>query len=208
MKTFYLEEEDRDYLHSTAFVMAKKNLTTDEGYRQLKKYSIGIRCIYVNITPYVNLYQLCEYLQINQFSIEFPLWHAPTNFFHIRFNDHTWVNITNLFEIFDAPNQIEKMVKNSKESSRKFKTYLMSDSNTGLTKIGKAINPKIRERTLQSEKPTIVLFAICNDNIEYELQYEYDHVRIRGEWFDLRQKHIDEIINSYNFQVIESITTT
>ena len=43
----------------------------------------------------------------------------------------------------------------------------MKYSNTGLTKIGKAINPKQRERTLlQSEKPTISLFAICKDNVE------------------------------------------
>ena len=62
----------------------------------------------------------------------------------------------------------------------------MKYSNTGLTKIGKAINPKQRERTLlQSEKPTISLFAICENNVELKLHKEFKDKRIREEWSGL-----------------------
>lgn len=45
----------------------------------------------------------------------------------------------------------------------------MKDENTGFTKIGKSIHPKKRERTLQSEKPTISLFKVCDKLVEKEL---------------------------------------
>ena len=80
------------------------------------------------------------------------------------------------------------------------KTYLMKDSNTGLIKIGKAIDPKFRERTLQSEKPTISLFAICNNLIEDELHKKYNDKRIRGEWFKLSEDEVSDIIKEYNFR--------
>lgn len=82
------------------------------------------------------------------------------------------------------------------------RTYLMKDSNTGYTKIGKAIDPKYRERTLQSEKPTISLFAVCDDNIELELHKKFEDKRIRGEWFDLKDNELIEIVNQYSFKII------
>ena len=41
------------------------------------------------------------------------------------------------------------------------KTYLMKDRHNGLYKIGSSKKPKFRERTLQSEKPSIKLVKIC-----------------------------------------------
>ena len=82
------------------------------------------------------------------------------------------------------------------------KTYLMKDSNTGLIKIGKAIDPKFRERTLQSEKPTISLFAICNDLIEDELHKKYSDKRVRGEWFNLSKDDVSDIIKEYDFKLL------
>ena len=79
------------------------------------------------------------------------------------------------------------------------KTYLMKDSNTGLTKIGKAVDPKYRERTLQSEKPTISLFAVCEDNVESKLHEQYKDKRVRGEWFNLTGEEIKNIINKFKF---------
>lgn len=79
-------------------------------------------------------------------------------------------------------------------------TYLMYDSNTGLTKIGKSKKPKIREKTLQSQKPAIDLFAICEDDIEKVLHNQYAFYRVRGEWFNLSQEQISDIINRYSFE--------
>ena len=87
------------------------------------------------------------------------------------------------------------------KQSEKQKTYLMKDSNTGLTKIGKAIDPKYRERTLQSEKPTISLFAVCENNIELELHDKFDSKRVRGEWFNLTDNEINNIVKDYKFSI-------
>lgn len=86
-------------------------------------------------------------------------------------------------------------------SSKKFQTYLMKDSNTGYTKIGKAINPKFRERTLQSEKPSISLFAVYDNLIEFELHKKFESKRIRGEWFNLCEEDIKLILDSYKFNI-------
>ena len=76
----------------------------------------------------------------------------------------------------------------------------MKDSNTGLIKIGKSINPLHRERTLQSEKPTISLFAVCEEDIENELHSIYDSYRVRGEWFNISSNQVQYIINKYKFK--------
>ncbi len=65
--------------------------------------------------------------------------------------------------------------------------YLMIDHNTGYYKIGRSMNPAIREKTLQSEKPTIELifsYEGCFNDERYMHEYFSDK-RIRGEWFDL-----------------------
>lgn len=80
---------------------------------------------------------------------------------------------------------------------KKQKTYLMKDGNTGLTKIGKSANPHIRERTLQSEKPTISLIAKSEKNIEEFLHKRYSDKRVRGEWFALTKDDINEILKYF-----------
>ncbi len=81
------------------------------------------------------------------------------------------------------------------------KTYLMVDRNTGYTKIGKSKDPVFRERTLQSEKPTISLFAICEDNVERALHSLYENKRVRGEWFDLTPNEVSNICDVYKFAI-------
>lgn len=65
--------------------------------------------------------------------------------------------------------------------------YIMIDHNTKYYKIGRSDNPLKREKTLQSEKPTIELIHKfkCEYGIEKELHNLYKHKRIRGEWFKL-----------------------
>lgn len=82
-------------------------------------------------------------------------------------------------------------------------TYLMINSK-GHIKIGKSYNPKIRESTLQSEQPCIKLFAINYSDIELELHNEYIDKKIRGEWFDLSNSEIVDIIEKYGFIEIEN----
>lgn len=82
------------------------------------------------------------------------------------------------------------------------KTYLMTDKNTGLTKIGYSIDPSKREKTLQSEKPTIVCIFVLDRNVERELHNDYATKRIRGEWFKLTNEDISNIVDEYGFEKI------
>ena len=79
--------------------------------------------------------------------------------------------------------------------------YLMYDTTNGYFKIGISNNPEYRERTLQSEKPTIE--KICAKEypnrtiasaIESALHKAYDSKRIRGEWFALDANDINAIV--------------
>lgn len=81
----------------------------------------------------------------------------------------------------------------------KTKIYLMVDRNTGLTKIGRSKNPTVREKTLQSEKPTTTLThtwdGIHQD--ERNLHGMFANKRIRGEWFNLGYQDIKKIHNYF-----------
>lgn len=80
------------------------------------------------------------------------------------------------------------------------KTYIMKDLSNGFFKIGRSISPVNRERTLMSEKPTIKLIATLNKDIEKLLHKEFNHVRLRGEWFNLKDDEIKYIISHYKFK--------
>ena len=61
--------------------------------------------------------------------------------------------------------------------------------------------PEYRERTLQSEKPTIVLSCakkfpsrVIAEAIESALHKAYGYKRLRGEWFELDNKDVTEIV--------------
>ena len=84
---------------------------------------------------------------------------------------------------------------NNNDTSNEDKVYLMYDFHTDLTKIGYSKNPKIRERTLQSEKPDIILLTywIADKQVEKELHKKYVHKRVRGEWFNLTFQDYQEI---------------
>lgn len=89
--------------------------------------------------------------------------------------------------------------KNTKSKEiLKQKTYILKDNNTGFYKIGKSINPKERERTLQSEKPTIKMIKEFKTDIESKLHKKYSEHRVRGEWFDLNNVQLKYICTNYN----------
>jgi hypothetical protein len=80
------------------------------------------------------------------------------------------------------------------------KVYIMHDKNTGYYKIGRSINPVKREKTLQSEKPTIEMIFNFDTMASTEkiLHKEFRHKKVRGEWFNIDQNDIDYVINNYS----------
>lgn len=83
--------------------------------------------------------------------------------------------------------------------------YLMIDTVNNYHKIGISNKPSWREKTLQSEKPSIELLAskkFINRKIAYSfekaLHDAYDEKRIRGEWFNLDESEIKEITHTLN----------
>lgn len=81
--------------------------------------------------------------------------------------------------------------------------YLMIDLINNYHKIGISNKPKYREKTLQSEKPTIEM--LCSKrfpnrkiaaSFEQALHQTYGDKRIRGEWFDLTDKEAQELKES------------
>jgi hypothetical protein len=101
--------------------------------------------------------------------------------------------ITELHEVIEKPN-----TKNQITS-----IYLMIDNNTGYYKIGRSKNPKIRESTLQSEKPTIQMIFNIEGKVHDEkaLHDMYSDKRIRGEWFDLNGSDIIQIKKYFNINI-------
>lgn len=81
--------------------------------------------------------------------------------------------------------------------------YLMIDTTNSFHKIGISNYPEYREKTLQSDKPTIELFCAKKfpsrkiaESIEKALHSTYSKKRIRGEWFELDENDINEIIKT------------
>lgn len=81
--------------------------------------------------------------------------------------------------------------------------YIMRDIANNSYKIGISNNPRYRERTLQSQKPTIEKLAAKKypsrtiaRTIEASLHKVYQEKHIRGEWFCLDSKEVNEIIQS------------
>jgi hypothetical protein len=81
--------------------------------------------------------------------------------------------------------------------------YLMHDISNGYYKIGISNKPEYREKTLQSEKPTIELLTCKKyptrkiaEAIESALHSAYSQQRIRGEWFNLDDVDVATIIET------------
>ena len=74
--------------------------------------------------------------------------------------------------------------------------YLMRNERTGFVKIGLSAKPAYRESTLQDEQPLIELIGQIPGNLELEraLHEKYATFRVRGEWFNLSSKDIEDII--------------
>lgn len=81
--------------------------------------------------------------------------------------------------------------------------YLMVDTSNGYHKIGISNHPDYREKTLQSEKPSIEKICakkfpsrIIAQSIESALHTAFAAKRIRGEWFHLSEKDVAQLIET------------
>lgn len=81
--------------------------------------------------------------------------------------------------------------------------YLMKDTSNGYYKIGISNTPEYREKTLQSEKPSIEMLSCKKfptrkiaEAIESALHIAYSRQRIRGEWFNLDDVDVAAIIET------------
>lgn len=83
------------------------------------------------------------------------------------------------------------------------KTYIMIDDLTNFYKIGKSVDPRYREHTLLSSRPTIRLLAINDNCIENELHSKFRKKRVRGEWFALSESDIKRITNSKGWRNLQ-----
>lgn len=101
-----------------------------------------------------------------------------------------YVNLNNITEKIS-----EETLKNHDNNFTNI--YVMLDKNTGYYKIGRSITPKRREKTLQSEKPTIemLFYKESINKTEKELHIMYKEKRIRGEWFNLNGNDLNNIKN-------------
>ena len=80
------------------------------------------------------------------------------------------------------------------ETEDRSSLYLMRHTN-GLTKIGKSVQPKAREKTLQAEDPRLemILCVEGQGHREKTLHRIFDELRVRGEWFRLEDRHVEWI---------------
>ena len=81
--------------------------------------------------------------------------------------------------------------------------YLMHDTTNGFYKIGISNNPEYREKTLQSEKPSIEI--VCSkeypirsiaEAFEAALHKAFASKRIRGEWFSLDETDVMVLVKT------------
>lgn len=100
---------------------------------------------------------------------------------------------------------LELHKKNEEKGLGGFKTYILSDSNVGIYKIGKSRDMKGRIKDLSIGNAYLNLVAYIDKDIERELHKRLDNKRFQGEWFRLTKKEVNEIIEEYGFKIAKSM---
>jgi hypothetical protein len=84
-----------------------------------------------------------------------------------------------------------------------YKTYLIYNPENNLTKIGMSKRVFKRYQGLCNEvSNSLKLIGYSNRDHETNLHLEYKDYRKFGEWFDLSDSMIENIINNYNFEIL------
>lgn len=72
----------------------------------------------------------------------------------------------------------------AKRKEERVKTYIALNTDSGLMKIGKSINPNSRMDGLKTGAGTRpVLLLVIEENIERKLHKKFAHLNVFGEWF-------------------------
>lgn len=108
-------------------------------------------------------------------------------------------------EIEDYSPLINRSIEDQINDSKKEEcfVYLMIDTSNNFYKIGISNFPVYREKTLLGNRPTIELLAAKKfpsrkiaESIEKALHSSFAEKRIRGEWFELNDEEVAEIIKT------------
>lgn len=124
---------------------------------------------------------------------------------HIAITKKNYQNQMNYFE-----NQLQHITRSYKKDKPGF-CYIITDDNFLMTnhyKIGMTTDLKNRLSQLQTSTPYIISKVIileCDNpqDIEQELHERYAEKRIRGEWYQLSKKDLEEIRADYSQWVTE-----
>jgi len=120
------------------------------------------------------------------------------------------------YDFFEKPPRVIPKRKLERGTSTYFDTpeptnvYVMKDESNGFYKIGKSINPSIRESTLQAEKPSVTLIFSysATSKHERELHKMFAEKRLRGEWFRLNQDDLSQIKTYLENEIIKRLGAT
>jgi hypothetical protein len=112
-----------------------------------------------------------------------------------------------MFSLLEKGDPVKPDEEFVKEYTKPSYVYLMKDGNLPLyIKIGKANDVGSRERTLQGEKPTIVLYKYLRFDCEKEaftfekkLHRKYREQQARGEWYILSEEKLNELLSEYEW---------
>jgi hypothetical protein len=123
----------------------------------------------------------------------------------------TWLNPSFKFEIISRSKLLEadfeelfqnifSTIADLEEINITRYVYIMQDLSTNFYKVGVSKNLNYREKTLQSQKPTILyLFSKSFKNKEKAYEFElhlhklYASKRVRGEWFDFSSSDLNNL---------------
>jgi hypothetical protein len=133
--------------------------------------------------------------QFNRYDCKYPIVKGDIldiNLNKVYYSDMK-IDINNLKEI-TKENSPDKFINSFTY------VYVLIDKNTRYYKIGRSKNPLRREKTLQSEKPTIEMIYSYDARIKDEkvLHDYFKSKRVRGEWFDLSGSDLQYIKEYFN----------
>lgn len=82
--------------------------------------------------------------------------------------------------------------------------YLGSGNSNGYIKIGKSRDVSKREDSIRIGNADFKIIAFIDRDIENELHKKFSSKRVNGEWFDLSEKDIENIVNEHGFTRLRS----